>query len=88
MHDRGEVALSMGVGASWGVALSMVGCVSGRWHISGGGISIEGVDFGPYLVDGWQGGWHPCGEGEAKVSLLEKPLLLQYYFARFSKAAK
>ena len=44
------------------------------------GISLGGVDFGSYMVDG-QG-------GKAKVSLLAKPLELQYYFALFSKAAK
>ena len=32
----------------------------------GGGISLEGLDFCPYLVDGWWG-WHG-GWGEPKVS--------------------
>ena len=42
-----------------------------------------GVDFGPNLVDGWQGGWHPGGgSAKPKFSLLAKPLELQYYCAQ------
>ncbi len=66
--------------------------VEGWWHIGtihegwpfpweGTGISLGGVDFGPYLVDGQGAGIH--GGGEAKVSLLAKPLELQNYFALF-----
>ena len=30
---------------------------SGRWHDRG--VAHQwGLDFGPYLVDGWAGGWH------------------------------
>ncbi len=48
-----------------------------------------GVDFGPYLVEGWQGGGiYGGGSAKPKVLLLAKPLELQYYFAPFSKAAK
>ncbi len=44
-------------------------------------ISLGGVDLGPYLVDGWQGGWYPwVGGGQA--------LELQFYFGPFLKAAK
>ena len=74
------VALSMGVvhqvGGGW-VALSMG--VAHPW----------GFDFGPYLVEGWQGWWHPWGGGgKAKVSSSLNHGVLQYYFAPFSKAAK
>ena len=66
----------------------------GRWHVRGGGASVGGggwntpggFDFGPSLVDGRQGGVASMeGWGEPKVSLVAKPLELQYYFA--SKAA-
>ncbi len=45
-------------------------------HISweGGGISLGGFDFSPYLVGDQQWGWYPGGK--AKVSLLTKPLEL------------
>ncbi len=64
----------------------------GTFH--GGGTSWGvaypwGVDFGPYLVEGWQGGGiYGGGSAKPKVLLLAKPLALQYYFAPFSKAAK
>ena len=46
-------------------------------------------DFGPYLVDGQQGGGiHGGGSAKPKVLLLAKPLDPQYYFAPFSKEAK
>ncbi len=50
-----------------------MGVAHGLWHISGGGVGMSvavgasvwgvaypwgGVEFGPQLVDGWQGG-HP-----------------------------
>ncbi len=49
---------------SEGLALSMGGGVfhaggvvhHGECTFHGGGMSLEGFDFGPHLVDGWQGG--------------------------------
>ena len=52
----------------------------------GDGIYLGGVDFGPYLVDGWWGVAFMGGGGvppKPKVSLLAKPLELQKYFAPF-----
>ncbi len=56
------------------------GTFSGGWHVPGW------FDFGPYLVDGWQG--VASIQGKAKVSSSLKPLELQYYVAPFFKAAK
>ena len=55
--------------------------VVGRWHISGG------FEFGPYLVDDWQCGVASIWGGgvKPKVSLLAKPVELQYYFAPFQR---
>ena len=62
--------------------------------VGGGGGTIHGevaypwggVDFGPHLVDGQQGVTSMAGGNKAKVSLLAKPLQLQYYLTLFSKA--
>ena len=43
-----------------------------------------GFDFGPYLVEGWQGGWHPWGEEESigliKPEPQSAPILLCAFF--------
>ncbi len=71
--------------AARGVALTMGG---GTFHR---GVAYPwggGFDFGPYLVEGWQGGGIHGGGGSAKpkVLLLAKPLELQYYLAPFPTA--
>ena len=67
----------------------------GTFH--GGGVVLSmgvaypcpgGFDFGPYMVNGRQGGGIHGGSAKPKVLLLTKLLELQYYFAPFSKAAK
>ncbi len=58
----------------------------GGTSLGGGGVSL-GVDFGPYLVDGWQGGGiHGGGGAKPKVLSSLNHSLLQYYFAPYSKA--
>ena len=69
----------------WGVACQWGWDVSGeltahQWVVA---YPWRAVDFGPYLVDGWQGGVASF-RGKAKVSLLV-PMELQHYFAPFSK---
>ncbi len=51
--------------------------------MGGGTFHGRGFDFGPYLVEGRQGGVASMGEEspKPKVLLLTKPLELQYYFA-------
>ncbi len=82
------VALSMG---GWCFSWRRVVLFMGGWHFLWGGwyFSWGGVDFGPYLVEGQQGGVASMGgSAKPKVLLLATPLELQYYFAPFSKAAK
>ena len=73
-----------GCHVSEGHVIGGLACQGGAhqgWH----GISLGGFDFGPDLVDGWQQGgvWQLWGQGKPKVSLLVKPLELQYYFVPF-----
>ena len=64
-----------------------IGTFHGGGMSVGGGTFLGGVDFGLCFVDGQWGVWVASSGGvKPKVSLLLKPLELQYYFVQFFAA--